>query len=272
MAKKKSIKAKMVPTFEVRLVGPGLAPEKIPIRAVSDVLSAVQDLASGRDPFQQQQVPPEKGVGLIEVRRGSAIYSCLSRAPVEALDNLTQVGVMLSTPEDEPLNGNGLVTAFRPIKKLSEVANSIGCQIEVTTKERTREPLLTIGKDDFKRISSRLFVRGETTVVGRLERAGGATEMRCALRVPGRRPLLYCDVKNRDLVRRLGKHLYEEIAATGAACWLHQSWTLVEFTINDFTQPRAGDPTEAIERLRRAGLNAWDQIDDPQAYIQELRQ
>ena len=67
------------PTFEVRFVAPGLVPEKIPLHAISEVLAAVQDLASGRDPFETRQVPQEKLIGLLNVRRGSAIYGCVSR-------------------------------------------------------------------------------------------------------------------------------------------------------------------------------------------------
>lgn len=271
MAKKKSAMADTTATFDVRLAAPGLVPERIPLRAVSDVLSAVQDLASGRDPFEQQQVPPEKGIGLIHVRRGSAVYSCLSHAPDEALANLTRVGELLSVAHHDRANGDSLVTALRPIQSLSEVAKSIGCRVEVTTKAGGRQPLFVVGEDDFRRISSGLFVTGETTVVGRIERVGGATGMRCLLRVPGRRRILYCDVRSRDLVRRLGQHLYEQIAATGTARWIHRFWKLYEFTINDFTQPCLGDVVHAIEELRRAGLSAWDQIDDPEEYIRELR-
>jgi len=270
MARKKSARAKTTATFEVRFVARDLLPEKIPLRAVSDALSAVQDLASGRDPFEQQHVPPEKGIGLIHVRRGSAVYSCLSRAPDEALANLARIGALLSAADPEQANGDGLVTALRPIRSLSEVAKSVGCRLEVAMRGQ-REPLFVVKKDDFQRISSRLFITGETTVVGKIERVGGATGMRCLLRVPGRRRILYCDVRCKDLVRRLGQHLYEEVAATGTAVWIHRFWKLYEFTINDFTQPRLGDPVEAIQELRRAGLSAWDQIDDPEQYIRDLR-
>ena len=68
-------------TFVVRFVGPDVAPERIPLRAVTDALSAVQDLASGRDPFETQHVPPDKGIGLIRVRGGSARYFCVLARP-----------------------------------------------------------------------------------------------------------------------------------------------------------------------------------------------
>jgi hypothetical protein len=264
-------KKRASPTFEVRFVAEGLAPEQVPVRAFSRALSAVQDLASGRDRFETSHVPPEKGIGLVRVRRGSAVYSCVSHAPEEARANLAHVGELLSSEDGHGLEEDGLVSALRPIESLSDVARSIPCRIEVALVEDRERPLVVVEEDAFRRISSRLLLRGDTTVVGRVERAGGSTGERCSLRVPGRQHLLYCDVETKDLVRRLGQHLYEQIAATGTATWIHRSWRIFEFTIKDFTQPRLGDPNEAIEQLRNAGLKAWDRVSDPDAFVRELR-
>jgi len=271
MANKKIAKSQPAATFEVRFVGGDVLPEEVPIRAVSDALSAVQDLASGRDSFEESQVAPEKSIRLMGVRRGSATYRCLARAPREALANLIRVAALLSSLDEQNGDGEDLVAAFRPIEALSNVAGSLGCRVQVRTIGPKKEDLFSIDKDDYQRISDRLFMKGETTVVGTVERVGGATSMRCLMRIPGRRRILYCDVGSQDLVRRLGQHLYEQIAATGTATWIHRSWRIHAFTINDFTQPRLGNLTEALEELRNAGLSAWDQIDDPNKYIRELR-
>lgn len=262
---------KPTPTFEVRFVGPDVIPERLPIRQVNDVLSAVQDLASGRDPYEVRHVSPEKGISLAKVRSGSAVYACVSRAPDEARTNLSRVGTLLSSTDGDELEEDGLIAALRPIESLSDVAKSVGCRIEVALTEHRETPLFTIGKDAFRRISERLLLRGETTVVGRVERAGGATQMRCMLRVPGRTRSLFCNVANKSLVQRLGQHLYEQIAATGTATWIHRTWRIYRFTITDFTQPRIGDVNQALKQLHDAGLKAWDEIEDPDAFIQELR-
>jgi hypothetical protein len=259
------------PTFEVGFVAPGLVPEGIPLRAFTDALSAVQDLASGRDRFETSHVPLEKGIGLVDVRRGSAVYSCVSRAPDEARVYLSRVAALLSATGVQGTEEDGLVAALRPIESLSGVARSIGCRIEVTLVDHRQSPLFVVDEDAFRRISNRLLLQGDTTVIGRVLRVGGATSMRCFLRVPGRRHGLYCDVDGKDLVRRLGQHLYEQIVATGTATWIHSLWRIYRFKIRDFTQPQLGNPNEAIEQLRNAGLKAWDQIPDPDAFIQELR-
>lgn len=262
------------PTFEVRFVGPGLLPERIPLRAVSEALSAVQDLASGRDPFETQQVPPDKAIGLLDVRRGSAVYSCVSRAPEEAVANLGRVAKLLSTLNEnveKAVASDGLVNMLRPIQYLSEVAKSLGCRLEVALAGRRLEPLFAVSQGDFQRLSSQMLFTGETTIIGNVKRAGGATEMKCLLRIPGRRRMLYCDVKTKEIVQKLGQHLYEDIAVTGTATWIHRSWYIYKFTITDFSQPRLGNPKDAIESLRKSGLSAWDKVQDPVSLIEELR-
>jgi len=272
MAKKKQAQPKPGATFEVRFVATDLLPEKIPLRAVNKVLSAIQDIACGRDPFEDKPVPEDKTIRLINVRRGSAVYCCISHAPEEAVENLARAGTLLTSLA----NGNGqqeeLVTTLQPIRYLSDAAESVGCSLQVRVADRQAKPLLTVDKDAYRRISDHLFVKGITTIVGTVERAGGATGERCLLRIAGRRRGLYCDVKGRKLVRRLGKHLYEQIAATGTATWIHRTWRIHEFVITDFTQPKMESVPGAIDELRAAGLSAWDDIDDPEKYIRELRQ
>jgi hypothetical protein len=258
-------------------VAPGLSPEKIPLRAVSDALSAVQDLASGRDPFETSHVPEEKAIAVVKVRRGSAVYACVSHAPDEAREKLAHVGVMLSSEDGHDMDGDGLIAALQPIQSLSGVARllsdatrSIRCRVEVALIGQ-QSPLFVIEEDAYERVSSRLLLVGDTTVVGSVQRVGGATGERCMLHIPGRRRGLYCDVQGRDLARRLGEHLYEQIAAAGTATWIHRSWRIYRFTIRDFTQPELGGIEETIEQLRNAGLKAWDQIGDPDAFLREMR-
>jgi hypothetical protein len=257
-------------TFEVRFKGPGISPAKVSLRAVSDALSAVQDLASGRDPYETAQVPASKLIGLVGVRSGSAVYACVARSPIEARANLSLVGDILSGDDDAPLDERA-VAAFRPIESLSDIAKSIGCRLEVSlVGPQRRQRLFSVGQGDYERLAARLFIEGETSVVGTVERVGGATATKCLLRVPGRRKLLYCSVRDKDVARRLGQHLYEEISAYGTAVWISRAWRIHEFTVHDFRQPRMTDVNKALDDLRKSGMDAWDSIRDPQAYASRM--
>lgn len=260
-------------TFEVRFRAPGISPEKVSLRNVSDALSAIQDLASGRDAFETPFVSPEKAIGLVDVRKGSAVYACVAHSPAEAWANLSRIRNLLDENEMPSEDDDDILAkAFKPIQTLCDVARSLGCRLEVAWASKRRQPpLFTVGQGDYERIAARMLLKGETTIAGKIERVGGATGMRCLLRVPGRRRILYCGIASRELARKLGQHLYEPIVARGTATWLHRSWRVQDFTIQSFSQPKLSDVDSAIKALRKAGLDAWDNVPDPSSYLHEQR-
>jgi hypothetical protein len=262
------------PTFIVRFVGEGIAPEMVPWRAVNEAISAAQDLASGRDPLEKRPVPADKSIRLLNVRRGSAQYSCISRDPAGARKNLRFVGKVLSSDGEDTAHESELAKAISPIKRLSDVAKSMDCRLEIALAAKAHDPLFIIQQDAYTKLTQRLFLTGETTIIGTVKRVGGQTDMKCAMTIPGRRHLLYCSVQSdntRETIRQLGKQLYEQVAAHGTAVWIHRTWYIYKFTIHSFTQPRMGNVNKLITKLRDAGLNAWDKVADPDAIIEESR-
>jgi hypothetical protein len=73
-----------------------------------------------------------------------------------------------------------------------------------------------------------------------------------------------------EVARKLGDRLYQEVTVQGTAKWLKSSWRIVAFTINDVRPLNQGSIGEAIEALRKVGGDGWDQIDDPDAYLEEV--
>ena len=131
MARKKA-----EPTLVVRFVGEGITPAHVPLRTVTDALSAVQDLASGRNRFETQHVPKEKTIGLVDVRAGSAAYFCVPHAPQEAIENLKDVARILIDDEPDDPEGGRLVAAIQPIEDLSEIARTNHCRLEISLSGR----------------------------------------------------------------------------------------------------------------------------------------
>jgi len=261
------------PTFEVHFSNRQVHPESLTLGNVTDALKAVQDLASGRDSFLLRQVDPEQAIGLLDIKRGSATFRCLSRSPKDAVKNLNRVARLLSNGHLGSASDDLLVALLRPIESLSIISKAVGSPLEVRWPGE-RHPLFVVQERDFERLSARLLMEGETTVTGTVKRVGGVTGVRCVLGIPGRARSLYCDVKDnrkRELIRRLGQCLYQEILAQGTAVWVHSSWRIFKFTIVDFSQPKLGNASAAIKELREAGLDAWDKIEDPEAYLREMR-
>lgn len=256
------------PTFEVALRGSGVLPEAIPMRAVADTLSAVQRLTNSQE-FEEDKSPPVEAIRLLNVQRGSAVYSCFSLHPEQALAQLRVAGQIVSTAEEAV--SSFVDRLLSPIEDLSRIARSLSCAIIVKTPGRQGAILAEFDQASYQQLADRVLLHGETTIRGRVERVGGASDVRCTLRLENGR-LLYCDVASAELSRRIGKHLYEQVIAHGNATWVHRSWRVIRFTIQALQQPEEGGSIlGALQAIHAAGASAWDEIEDPVEYLREFR-
>ena len=265
------------PIFEVYFDRPGLFPENIPLGSLTTTLSAIRRLAAGSDVPEEEEegeeeektpqpAPEEALIGLVQVKRGSCAYRFAAPAATTSLDHLKDAGRVLTNPE----NFRGEDFILRPVDLLSSVARRLDCSILVRSTEPDKAVLARVDRDSYQRISERLFLTGETAVKGYVERVGGATSRRCALRVSFQRRLLFCGVANNELVRQLGQFLYQYVTVRGEARWLRNSWRLVELKIKSVSRQTEGTIAGAFQALRDAGGSAWDGVDDPKSYLEEV--
>ena len=248
---------------------PGLAPEAIPIGQLARVLRALQRLAAGQegdgaDEDELEKAADRSPLGLMGVKRGSAVFQFAAAQPETAIGRFRQTGAVLADPEQ--IGENEFI--LHPVEELSAVARSLECSIVLRTPDD--EELAELTAESYRTISDHLMIEGETAISGVVARVGGATANRCALRVSWQPRLLYCDVASAVVARRLGQFLYESVVVQGAARWLKPSWRVVGFTIADVQRPQMGPVSEAMRALRGAGGNAWDHIDDPAAFLAEV--
>jgi len=256
------------PTFEVEFDGPGIYPEYIPLGTLARALSAVQRLAVGAEiaDGDEAEQEAESKVSLLQLRRGSAVCVFRSEVPELALANLQETGAVLERPET--IGDRGYILS--PVEELSAVARTLHSTIVVRKPGRDGAVLATIGPESYASMSQTVLTRGDAALSGKVVRVGGATERKCGLRIPGRTRMLICTVESADVARKLGQKLYEQVVVHGEATWLRTSWTVVGFKIREVYQPRLGEAEEMIQALRNAGGSAWDQIDDPEAYLEEV--
>ena len=257
--------------LEIHFEGVQIHPEDIPLRALSDALAAVQRLVAGDDGSPDQPTKQGDSLGLVGVRRGSAVYQVSGPQPVQTRNHLRVVGSVLEHPEDVK-SGNDYVLS--PTKSLSAIGRRLGCEITIREPGSRQDPgavLARIGPETYQTLSKSLLIIGETSIFGRVERVGGATGPRCGLRVLFQDRLFICKVAGSETVRQLGKWLYKDVAVSGTAQWLKHSFRLFSFTINSASRPEQGSITEAMNALRAASGDAWDLIADPDAYLEEVR-
>jgi hypothetical protein len=255
------------PVFEV--VFQGIYPERIPLGTLSRILSAIQRLASGADTDEDDDQPgelPASGnqIQLLGVKRGSAVYRFAGDAASHVMQRLRLVGDVLADPGE--IGENDYLLS--PLERISTSAKTLGCQVVVRKPGKDGSVLAEIGPKSFDEIAKSIFVSGETSITGNVQRVGGATDMRCALRVPFQQRLLFCKVKTQTTARTLGDCLYKDVQATGQARWIKSTWHVNAFTVTGVAELKNGSILNAFEAMRDAGGSGWDKFDDPQRVLE----
>ncbi len=265
--------ASQIPTaFEVHFIGPGITPATIPVGTLLRSLTAVQRLALGGQvsiPSAGEEKEEEDSglVRLVGVRKGSAVFRCLSLFPVEARAHLREAGRILEQPEQ--IGERGYILS--PLKRLSEAAHSLQCSIVIRQPDRRNGALAKIEANSYQTVKNVALISSDTSLQGTVERVGGATAKRCSLRVAFQKQLLYCDVPSRKIVRKLGQFLYQNVVVHGTALVLKHSWKIVDFTIRDVEQPKQGSLREAFDAIWKAGAKDWERFENPASYLRETR-
>lgn len=83
--------------------------------------------------------------------------------------------------------------------------------------------------------------------------------------------MIYCTVDTEDLVRELGQHIYQNVMVYGTVTWLRKAWRVRTIRVKGFELSKTGSIMEALDEIYEAGGKAWDDVDDPEALIRELR-
>ena len=260
---------KPAPDFEVLFDGKGVYPEVIPLGALTETLSAIRRLAAGGeapDEDEEEGDADEGSIRLLGVKRGSAVFQFFSPSAESDLEHFREAGRVMEAPEQ--LGENDYL--LRPIELLSGIARRLNCSLVVRKASGSKAVLARIGPTSYEKISESLFLSGETAFTGRVERVGGATVRRCALRVPFQSRLLLCKVATEEVARQLGGKLYQEVAVAGEARWLRSNWKVVSFQISSIQQPESGSLLEAFQALHDAGGKGWNGVSDPKAHIEEV--
>jgi hypothetical protein len=262
---------KPTPVFELVFTGGGIYPEKIPLSKVADALSAIKRLAAGElvGAEDEEEEDLDGPVRLLDVTRSSsAVFRFVGPSITNSIQRLREIGRVLENPEDVGEENEYII---RPIKDLSSIADSLDCSLLLREAKKGHEIFARIEKDSYSKVASSILVSGSTKISGTVQGVGGATSMRCRLRVAFQKRLLFCRLENPEVARQLGESLYKQVIAFGNARWLRNSMRMFSFTIQEITKPKNGSISEHLDALWEAGLQDWENVANPDAYLQEIR-
>jgi hypothetical protein len=207
---------------------------------------------------------------LVGVRAASAGYAISTPLRDGALDILDTMGRDIN----DPANANWSASTISSLKDISEIAKTLGVKVEIRKPNkgsRLGDVIARITPKTYEEVANSAFVHGQTSLYGTVERIGGSSAARCAFWLPGESKLIYCSVKSEELAKKLGSFLYQDISIHGSAKWLRANWRVCSFKIVSFEPPKAGSFKEALSAIWEAGGKVWDNIEDPNEYLNDIR-
>lgn len=248
----------------------------MPMRVLARTLQAAERMIDGRDLEEgasEISDPAAVNLNLLDVKKGSARYPVAAARRDYAIASLAATGEGIRAPLSHEWSEGSLGA----IEELSQIARSFGYSIEFRAIGPAKQwldwdVLARIGPATYAEIAVGAFVRGDSSAVGRVERVGGATQMRCSVRLQARPDrLVYCSVDSPELVRKLGACVYQDVTLTGNFTWLRPSWRVRHIDIRSVVPLNPDQRAASLEKLRQLASKSWGSIKDPTAFVAELR-
>jgi hypothetical protein len=210
----------------------------------------------------------DASVNFKQLDGGSTTLSAAARYEADPKINARLQGVKRADA------ANDAIESFERLNEMLSEDNAIGkVYRRATSATVANEVLYLQGKEIPKQEKIGPFTE-QATIKARLFRIGGRDETAHAqlLDSAGR---VWNGALSQDQATKMSKYgLYQWFSVSGNARWTRAEtgeWELVDFRISDF-HPLADTSLEAdIQSLREIKGSQWGKVEDPTAFIQELR-
>lgn len=251
--------------FEVHVTGEGVSPENVQVRAIAGFLVAVEEIVLAI----AKQDHPDLDLG----KQGALKFESLKKGSLDIayMENHSLASPSLGRFVDVVNSGDGSSLSARALKRVKEFVDlnrTNKTTTEISENSNGRKVLATITPDTT--IAGPALISGVTTLYGELLRIGGASGPRALMRFSNSPPLS-CKVKSTELASEMGERLYETIGVRGKGEWKVGSMEIHEFRIEELTKYRQTTLTKAFESLREVAGKYYDEIEDIDAFVADLR-
>jgi hypothetical protein len=247
----------------IRFTGNNVQPGRIRSRELGDVIAAYEEAISAVVVRSHPELKAEQIiVGLVTIRHES-------------------VGLTFEAPLGEPVYqaAHRLVSAvhtqdwadlpWAALKSLRNVLKFVTrhqCAANFIVRHDDQSVAAVITSETAIPKATTLY--GTTTLYAEVKRVGGIEPKVMLQTINGR--TLYCDA-SAEIAKELGARLYDQVGVVGYAEWDYQTLEITDFEITEVLPYRHTSPVEAFRILRDEFGHHFDAIDDPEAWIHELR-
>jgi hypothetical protein len=252
--------------FEIRLAGKGIAPGTVKSRDLAEIIASIEDMVAAvinqdRPDIGKDQII----VGLSDITEGTLRLHFSS--PVAGIVFPAYLKITSS------INGQNFhqlpTSSVESLRKLTAFSRKRNCNLEFRTqngKAHTLDTLAIITPNTL--IEPDPIITGNTTIYGEIIRVGGV-KSRVLVRLANGK-IIRCEFQ-RGIARRLGERLYTWVGLEGVAKWNAREYSIEEFTVTDLLEFESGSVVEAFSALKQLAGHYFNDIDDPDDYVNEMR-
>ncbi len=257
------------PYLEIRFAGKGASgPEQIRARDLADAIKAFEELVVSELKASGEDVDPnDVVVGLVDVRAGSARFRFKSSYMATAV----AAYVSAARHVKEKAYSEMRSTSAEALQTLQRVGKKYNGDVELRTHEQQgedAEPLALIRREEPIELPAPSYLKGITTLYGKIARVGGSTpKVRLDLE-PGER--LVCTV-GEDLARQIATRLYEFVGLRGVAHWNLDTAEIEVFEIQALLPYEKTGAMDAFAALAEVSAEDFTDIQDVVQYAEVLR-
>lgn len=251
--------------IEVRVTGEGFSLEKIRPGEVTKLLNTLEAfvIAIVRQETPQIDLTEEGALGFASIGSGNMVAGLVS--PHE------EVGRAWRKAGRSIKAGDYSHLSLEATEKFLEF---VGFNVRHNTESEFREfngvsNLLAVINTDTP-LPKQTVITGTATLYGELLRIGGEKFPSAQLRFTGHGPLT-CQVKSMELARAMAERLYEMVGVRGTGKWEATTLGLKEFRVEELTAYRQTTISNAIESLREVAGKYYEEIEDVNAFVADLR-
>jgi hypothetical protein len=248
--------------LELRLVGQGVAPERLDVADVLSLIKSYRDALVAIRPNEQDAISTTPPVALVGIKSGSARFQIIVAPRLKPAVSTVARAVLASDFEQLP------AVARRALKSIVNLLKESGRSLQLPAFRKQRPTLAATTVIPTQREDT---YSAATTLYGRIRLTGGALSTET-----GRAELVLGDGTqvrlhgDKVLIKRLGANLYEEIGVHGVASWDSATNIPFEMKVEGLHEFPTPDVASAFTRLAKATGTHWDHV-DPADYVRSLR-
>lgn len=248
--------------LKLRFVGDDMNPEKISSNQFAKLITAYENALLY---YIEKKHPSKRDIAFISVVRIKDESESIFFKPSieeELFEAANEINYSISHNTITKL-------PFKTVQQLEEIQKFVyskNCVAELNGYENIESARITPTTN--LKINRYFFVKGQTTVYGKLIRLGGAKPLVRIELDDGKAISFETTEKN---ARELASHLYKRIGIKGMAKWKKENYELMELKPQEFIKLNDRTLTEKMNGLAELLKPYWNNIEDPDEYVSALR-